>query len=251
VKQGIYYTCQTLNLTPGTDTNLIVYNQDHVGIGGNDDISPEETAKGNFASRFSWLSSYTGWAFALVGPVNPPKANEAGGTGYSLRCDIGLPTTPTPTGTLTANPNPIATYVPPSPQPPEPTMTPYPTPRSAQNLPVRQINIATATPIPQMTATPRSVTLNVQVFNDINNNGLLDPGEGISGVSMRLSDEQSGVPLAQGLTDADGRLSITVQNSGPVRLSVPLFGYSVLVVEDTLTVRIAVVSAVTLPDRIP
>ena len=251
VKQGIFYTCQTLNLAPGTDTNLIVYNQDHVGIGGNDDISPDERSKGNFASRFSWLSSYTGWAYALVGPVNPPKANEAGSTGYSLRCDIGLPVTQTPTGTLTANTNPGPTFVPPTPQPPEPTMTPFPTPRTAQNLPVRPINVASPTPTPAPLVTPRAVTLGTQVFIDANSNGVLDPGEGISGVSVRLSDEQSGVPLAQAMTDADGRLNITVVNPGPVRLSVPLFGYSLLVMDETSTVRIAVASTLLLPDRIP
>ena len=250
VKQGIYYTCQTLNLAPGVDTNIIIYNQDRVGIGGNDDISPEERAKGNFASRFSWLTSYTGYAYILVGEVNPPRANEAGGHTYSFRCDIGLPATPTPSITSTL-PVVGTPFVPPTPLPPEPTMTPYPTPRTAQNLPVREISNATATPAAQPAATPRVVALNVQIFNDVNRNGLLDPGEGISGVSVRVIDEQTGTPLGQSLTDVDGRVNFSVTNPGPVRLSVPLFGYSLLVTDTALTVRIAVATDVTLPARIP
>jgi len=256
VKQGIYYTCQTLNLGPGVDTNIIIYNQDRVGIGGNDDISPEERAKGNFASRFSWLASYTGHAYILVGEVNPPRASEAGGHTYSFRCDIGLPATPTPTPTpfgtgLPGTAAPAATFAVPTPVPPEPTMTPFPTPRTAQNLPVRQINVSTPTPAPQPTAVPRAIVLSVQIFNDVNKNGLLDPGEGISGVSVRLVDEQSGTPLAQTVTDADGRVNFAITNPGPVRMSVPMFGYSTLINEPAVTVRIAVVTDVTLPDRIP
>jgi hypothetical protein len=245
----VYYTCQTADLGPGVDTNIIIYNQDRVGIGGNDDISPAERAKGNFASRFSWLASYTGWAYLLVGEVDPPKVSEAGTRTYSVECDIGLPVTPTPTATVALNPG--FTVVPPTPLPPEPTMTPYPTPRTAQNLPVRPINNVNATPTPQPTATPRIVTLNVQIFNDIDKNGFLDPGEGISGVSVRLIDEQSGTPLAQSFTDADGRVNLSVENPGPVRLSVPLFGYSLLVNDTSLTVRIAVMSTPILPERIP
>jgi hypothetical protein len=66
-----------------------------------------------------------------------------------------------------------------------------------------------------------------------------------------LADEQSGTPLAQSQTDADGRVNFVVVNPGPVRLSVPLFGYSLLVNDPTLTVRIAVVTVPSLPVSIP
>lgn len=248
VKQGIYYTCQTLDLAPGVDTNLIVYNQDQVGIGGNDDISASERAKGNFASRLTWLASYTGHAYLLVGEVNPPRANEAGNYTYSIRCDIGLPATATPT----VGPAPVFVPTqPPIPQAPEETMTPFPTPRTAQNLPVRPVSIIDAPPTPQPTATPRIVRLSAQVFNDLNRNDLMDLGEGVAGVSVRVSDEQNGTPLAQSLTDADGRVSITVNNPGAVRLSIPLFGYSLLVNEEELLVRVAIISSINLPARIP
>jgi hypothetical protein len=254
VKQGIYYTCQTLNLAPGVDTNIIIYNQDRVGLGGNDDLSVEERNKGNFSSRFSWLATYTGNAFVLVGEVNPPLANEAGAHIYSLRCDIGLPATNTPTPGPTFDPNAPSgpgVAIPDTPEPPEATMTPYPTPRPAQNLPVRPISDGATTPTPQSTDTVRVVSVNVQVFNDHNKNNLLDPGEGIGGVSVRLADEQSGVPLAQTLTDADGRVNISVVSPGPVRLSVPLFGYTTLINDTTASVRISVATTVALPTRIP
>ena len=248
VKQGIFYTCQTLDLAPGVDTNLIIYNQDRVGIGGNDDISVQERSLGNFSSRLSWLASYTGNVFILVGEVNPPRANEAGGHTYSMRCDIGLPATATPSAQSSV----VAATAPPAvPQAPEPSMTPFPTPRTAQNLPVRPVSSINATATPQPTATPRIIQLTVQVFNDVNRNGLLDTGEGISGASVRVSDEASGIPLAQSQTDADGRVSISISNPGAVRLSVPLFGYSLLVNETELTVRIAIITAINMPVRIP
>jgi len=143
VKQGVYYTCETLDLSPGTDTNLIAFNQnapqnrDASLIAGNDNISMLEASRGNFASRVSWLSGYTGIAYLLVGDVTPPRANEAQARSYALQCTIGLPPSPTPTidpnPTSTPRP-PAAPFVPPTAEPPDPTMTPYPTPKAAQNL---------------------------------------------------------------------------------------------------------------------
>lgn len=250
VKQGVYYTCETLDLAGGTDTNIIVYNQDRVGIGGNDDISPENKAIGRFESRFTWLSGYTGYAYILVGEVNPPRANEGQIRSYSLICNIGIPATPTPTPNPfppTATPPPP----PPTPPPPENTPTPFPTPRPAQNLIVRPVEPGVLQPTVAPTPTPRTLLIDVQVFNDFNRNGLLDPGEGIAGAPVRLSDEQSGAPLGQAFTDPDGRVRFSVVNDGPVRVSVPLFGFSTVVDETPTTLRIGVEPMITPPERIP
>ncbi len=251
VKQGVYYSCFTFELSPGTDTNIIVYNQDQVAIGGNDDVSPDNTARGDFSSRFTWLSGYTGYAYILLGQVNPPRANEGQTRGYSLRCDIGLPATPTPTVDPRGTPTPAPPFQPPTPEPPEPTMTPYPTPRTAQNLPIRPIQPTPIVALPQPTPQPRRVALNAQIYNDTNRNNAPDPGEGIANVSVRLSDEATGLPLGQATTDADGRAGLVIFNNGPVRLAVPLFGYSTVIGEDTASVRIAVVSSPELPKRLP
>lgn len=251
VKQGVYYTCFTFELSAGTDTNIIVYNQDQVAIGGNDDISPEHTARGDFSSRLTWLSGYTGYAYILVGEVNPPRATEGQTRSYSLRCDIGLPATPTPTVDPRGTPTPVPPFVPPTPEPPDPTMTPYPTPRTAQNLPIRPIEATPVVPISQPTPQPRRVALSVQIHNEINRNNAPDPGEGIANVSVRVSDEATGLPLGQAVTDADGRAGLVVFNNGPVRLTVPLFGYSTVIADDAASVRIAVISSPELPRRLP
>jgi hypothetical protein len=247
VKQGVFYTCETQDLAGGADTNIIVYNQDRVAIGGNDDISPEDKAQGRFQSRFSWLSAYTGYAYILVGDVNPPRAGEAQARSYSLICTIGLPATPTPTpdpNPPTATPPPL----PPTPLPPEPTLTPFPTPRAAQNLVVQRFDVR-PTPAPPG-PTPRLLIIDVHVFNDYNRNNLLDAGEGIARASVRLADERTGTPLAQGFTDADGRARFPLSNDGPVRVNVPAFNFST-VVTDSVTLRIGIEPRIAPPARIP
>ena len=57
--------------------------------------------------------------------------------------------------------------------------------------------------------------------------------------------------MAQSATDADGRVNFSVVSPGPVRLSVPLFGYSAQVTDTAVTVRIAVLTTPTLPATIP
>lgn len=247
VKQGVYYTCETLDLTGGTDTNMIVYNQDRVGIGGNDDISPESKAIGRFESRFTWLSGYTGYAYILIGEVNPPRANEGQSRSYSLICNIGIPATPTPT----PNPNPPTPPPPPTPLPPEATPTPFPTPRAVQNLVVVPVDRAALAPTVAPTPTPRVLLIDVQVFNDFNRNGLSDGGEGIANASVRLYDEQTGTPLGQAFTDGDGRVRFSIINDGPVRVSVPMFGYATVIDQSPATVRIGIAPAVEAPERIP
>lgn len=247
VKQGIYYTCESSELAPGVDTNMIVYNSDRVGIGGNDDISPADRSAGKFGSRVTWLATYTGYVYVLVGEVYPHKANEAGGTDYTLLCKIGLPNTPTPGATATPGPVGSGPAVPLPPQ----TPTAIPTQRPPTALSVRPVDRTVAQPTPAPVPTPRVVVVDVQVFNDANRNGVLDLGEGIVGVSVRLNDEQTGAPLAQSTSDGGGRVRFSVQNEGPLRIQVPLFGYSALISQQNATVRIGLVSEVDLPQRLP
>jgi hypothetical protein len=249
VKQGIPYTCETLDLSGGTDTNMIVYNENREGLGGNDDISPEERARGSFRSRFSWIAAYTGDAYILVGEVNPPRASEGQSRSYSMLCNIGLPATPTPT----VNPNPPTPTVPFVPPTPLPTATPFPTPRPPQPLVVLPVSISAARPTAQPTATPRVMVIEVQTFNDYNRNGQLDPGtnEGIAGTPVQIYDAGTGTPLGQAFTDGDGRVRFSIINEGPVQVRVPTFGYSTIIDQPNGVVRIALQPAVDVPERIP
>ena len=258
VKQGVYYTCETLDLGGGADTNLIVYNQnalqnrDAALIGGNDNISLDEAARGNFASRLSWLSGYTGIAYLLLGDVTPPRAYEAEARTYSLQCTIGLPTPPT----ATPDPNPSATpapaepFVPPTAEPPDPTMTPFPTPKAAQNLVVRPIDaVPTAAATP--TEAPRLATMTVFVFVDRNKNGATDPREGVENIAVRITDDK-GTPLRWLRTNADGRaLFFEVHVTGPLRVSIPYFGYNAVIDDPNQIVNVALTGEMELPQNLP
>jgi hypothetical protein len=250
VKQGVYYTCETQDLQGGTDTNLIVYNQDRQGIGGHDDLSPADKAQGRFGSRVSWLAGYNGFVYILIGDVNPPRAHEGATRTYSLVCRVGLPDTPTPT----VNPNPPTATpppVPPTPLPPENTPTPFPTPRPAQNLVVRPIDPSALVPTAQPTPTPRVISLDVLIFIDNIRNNLPDPGEGVANAPVRVSDERTGTPLGLGYTDGDGRVRFSITNDGPVRVDVPIFGYSTVIDSPQASLQIAMIPALDLPQRIP
>jgi len=104
--------------------------------------------------------------------------------------------------------------------------------------------------LPTPPPTPRLLLIDIHVFNDFNRNNLLDAGEGIARASARLSDERTGTPLAQGFTDADGRVRFSLNSDGQVRVSVPSFNFST-VVTDSVTLRIAIEPRVASPARIP
>jgi hypothetical protein len=228
---------------------MIVYNENREGLGGNDDISPEERARGSFRSRFSWVAAYTGDAYILVGEVNPPRANEGQSRSYSLLCNIGLPATPTPT----VNPNPQPPTAPPPTLTPIPTATPFPTPRPPQPLVVLPVDLSQARPTAQPSPTPRVMVIEVQTFVDYNRNGQLDPGtnEGIAGTPVQIYDANTGTPLGQAFTDGDGRVRFSIINDGPVQVRVPTFGYSTIVDQPNSVVRIALQPAVDVPESIP
>jgi hypothetical protein len=94
------------------------------------------------------------------------------------------------------------------------------------------------------------ITLDVQVFNDLNRNGLLDAGEGIANASVRLNDEPTNTPLSQAYPD-EGRVRFQVTNNTPVKVSIPLFGYSTIVDSSNAVVRVALVPNVDYPVRLP
>jgi hypothetical protein len=218
VKPGMLITCRTSTLSAGTDTNLILYDDNRNGISGNDDVN---RAAGDLSSAVTYYVTYEGWLYGLVGQgFNVPQNLEASYT-YSYECFLGgLSTdTPTPTNTPSGPVPPTRTPIPTD--TPTPTVTPTPTPPFIQIQP-----LPTATPVGlPLTRIP----ISLQVYYDANGNNKQDPGEGVSGVSARVFDLVTGNLLAQGFTDDTGRVTFTVSAPGAVHLVVPYFNFSTIV----------------------
>jgi hypothetical protein len=69
----------------------------------------------------------------------------------------------------------------------------------------------------------------VLVYYDANDDRQPGAGEGIAGISAQAYEVVTNQLLAQGFTDEQGNLEFTVAAQGPVRVSVPFFGFSQLV----------------------
>lgn len=263
MKPGLYYTCETLNLSPYNDTNMIFLDQngnDFVPQLGNDDKVP-----GDYGSKLSILAPYTGYLSIVVGPVNPPPYEESYLYTYELLC-IEEAVTPTPTATATQP------YVPPSTgggtggavstSTPTPTPVgsglPTPTPFDPSSIfltltpaPPAQVVI---NPLP--TATPeagggRVATVNVTLYYDSNENYMPELTEGIVDVAVALYDNTTGQLLAFGYTNETG--SIRFENivaTGALRVSVPYLNYSQVVFGDDSNILLRVAPQ-QLPGAIP
>ncbi len=238
VKPGMLVTCRTLDLQPGTDTNLILYDANLNGINGNDD---NNRAAGDLSSSVSYFVTYEGWLYGLVGEGFSRPQSEQASTGYSYECTIGSQNTPTPAPTPTEIPGqPTRT--------PIPTETPIPTPTLTPTPPFVVVKpLPTATPPGLPTS---QIPISLLVYYDANSNNKYDPGEGILGVSARVIDLTTGQLLDQKLTDETGRASFTVSAPGAVQLVVPYLNYSTIILPSggAATIR---VSARELPRAIP
>jgi hypothetical protein len=249
-KAGVTYTCETFNLSPFADTNMIFLDQ----FGG--DFNPQlgnedkDRLGGDFGSMLTWRATYTGWLHIMVGPVNPPPYEESHLHTYDIRCDI-VQVTPTPTPTNTLQPLPPGTGPGTgpvsSPTPaltPEPSITPidfsFLTPSPTPEPPVISFQpLPTGTP---MSGGPQNVMINVTLYYDTNNNFTPDPGEGVQDVAVALYENASGRLLAFGYTNEAGMVSFDgVTAAGPVRVVVPFLNYSQIVVggQANILLRIA------------
>ncbi len=261
VKVGDRLQIETTNLAEGLDTNLILYREGGEMIDGNDDCEPGERR-----SCLEWSPDYTGLAYIMIGPVGTiPEAIGSGSRAYNLvvknvageaatlasRGDslagdgstgnvqygeelswavTPLPTTPTPplTGTTVAT-TPLATT---TPAPPA--------------VVVRPFSLASPTPTPQL----ETVTIQLSIYYDQNDNRAPDMAEGVAGVSVRVLDGLSNRELGQTFTDAQGYAMLAVPAGGVVRVSVSYLGYneSVKPPGKELSIRL---NALTLPSIIP
>ena len=241
VKRGMLMTCETLDLSPGTDTNMILYDDSRNGLAGNDDV---DKLQGELRSRVTVSINFDGFLYILVGQGYAVPPSQAIDYHYSLQCTSGAGeagATPTPTQSPvvvppTARPPTLppasSTPVPPPPTPMPPiSVRPLPTPTPPG--PVQQI-----------------VTADLRVSYDANDNGAADPGEGVVGLPVRVYDDVTGAPLAQGFTDDSGRAVLSVSAVGPIRVVVPYLSFETTVPPGGATIPV-LISPRDLPDQIP
>jgi hypothetical protein len=244
VTSGKLYTCETSDLGTAANTNIIFCSGESWDycFAGNDDVVPFDPEDPH-RSRLTFFSSYTGYLYVMLGQVGAEQIlpEEWKDLSYSLECRIDLPGTATPT--------PTSPYVAPAPQPtatpdlaaadtppPPPTDTPRP------QIIVRPMTSPTPPSAPPpATAAPSLYSIALTLYYDENENGQADPGEGISDVLVRAYDAISGALLSPNYTDETGSLRISVPADGPVRVSVPFFGFNQVVTttEANIQIRIA------------
>jgi hypothetical protein len=238
VKVGERLKVRTTNLAQGLDTNLILYRDNGAVIAGNDDCIPGERY-----SCIEWEPDYTGLAYVLVGPVGTiPEATSSGARAYSLVVEDIAGQTPTPAPSSSGGAYPWATPTsvygqplpwPVTPLPPTPTVsvtgsiTPV-APAVALTTPmapvrVRPLELAPPSPTPKPM---QSVTIDLSVYYDENNNRAPDASEGVVGISVRVLNAVDNELLAQAFTDTTGHTSLTLAAPGEVRVSVPYLGYN-------------------------
>jgi len=236
IKPGLHFTCETLDLAPGVDTNMIVFDGPSWdnAVGGNDDVE-----LGDYRSRFSYFSTYEGWLYILVGHGGRLPASELEDSDYKVRCEKQVPGQPTATSIpeSTRTPQPTA---PPGSATVTPTTSgsPIATPAPSEGLTVR--TLTTPTPVPATTPAPRFVPISLLVYYDANDDHQPGAGEGIAGVSAQAYEAVTNQLLAQGFTDEQGSLEFTVAAQGPVRVSVPFFGFSQLVAGEGASIYVRV-----------
>ncbi len=253
VKPGIFYTCETI-IPAGSaaDTNMIFW--DNNGNPFNPWLGNDDKGGLDFGSEVSYFSTYTGWLFIVVGPVNIPPLDEAPLHEYSLTC-LGLESTPTatpsPTTVFTGGGNGsgggTGTFPTITPQPTIafPTAFPTPTPFDFSILTPAPPPVVQFQPLP--TSTPsgggtQSANINVTLYYDTNNNFLPELTEGIVNAAVSLYDNGTGELISFGHTNETGVVRFTgVNAAGAVRVVVPFLNYSqvVLSANADILVRVA------------
>ena len=148
----------------------------------------------------------------------------------------------TGTPTITGTPDPQAATPTPDSQAatPTPSGPPIASPTPSENITVRPLT--TPTPVSVTTPAPRFVPISLLVYYDGNGDHQPGAGEGIAGISAQAYEVATNQLLAQGFTDEQGNLEFTVASSGPVRVSVPFFGFSQLVTGEGASIYLRVPS---------
>jgi hypothetical protein len=242
VKEGLYYTCETFDLSSVNDTNMIFYTGPgfDFGVGGNDD---KDRLAGDLGSEVSYRATYTGWLYVLVGPGPnmEPDYQYSNLYTYSMECTQVL-ATPTPTPTNTRPPAPGGGQVAsPTPFAFPATPTPFAFPTEVAPTPRPQIQIL---PLPTATAASgglRDLTLDVTIYYDANLNLMPELAEGIMDVAVAVFDNATGELLSIGFTNEAGNVRFgPISTATALRVTVPYLNYSQIVSESTaIQLRVA------------
>ncbi|MBL8166304.1 MAG: hypothetical protein JNJ61_30245 [Anaerolineae bacterium] len=120
-------------------------------------------------------------------------------------------------------------FGPPMPTRPAPTDVPITESTNEANTRREVINIALIsappTPQPSPTAIPQAlVSVEVVIAYDLNRNDSADANEGVQGMSVRLLDAATNQPLAAGLTDTSGFVTLQALTTNAVTVVVPYLG---------------------------
>ena len=237
VKPG-FYTCSTFDLSAVNDTNIILYNQNRDGLAGS-----EQTTRASVVSAYI---NYTGWLYALVGPVVPISYPESSSYTYSFRC---VETEPTATPTAVPTRPPTTGGVAP---PAQPTPTPFVFPTFPPSPTPFTFETATPTPRPNVQINPlpsptpaggpqQTDNLNITVYYDSNLNYTPELTEGIADIAVALYEQATGQLLAFGYTNEAGMIQFGgVTAVGPTRVSIPYLKYSQLVTNTQANILIRV-----------
>lgn len=251
MKPGIFYTCETI-IPAGSaaDTNMIFW--DSNGNPFNPWLGNDDKGGLDFGSEVSYLSTYTGWLFIVVGPVNEPPLDEADLHKYDLTCTAleSTPTpTPSPTSSFTGGGGTGSSFSTATPQSTVAFPTAFPTP-----TPIDFSQFFTPTPAPPPvvqfqplpTSTPvggstQEATINVTLYYDSNNNFLPELTEGIVNAAVALYDNGTGELISFGHTNETGVARFTAVNAaGAVRVVVPFLNYSQVVLGDNAEILVRV-----------
>ncbi len=222
VRAGVSYTCETGALGPGLDTNLIAYSgpDSSLVIGGNDDV---DASTGQIASRLTVTPVMDGDIYLLVG-YKYPQPNDIrypGDATYSFSCQVVVP--------------------------PAPPIAPGPITRTASSI--TRISTPAASPAQAPDRITPSV-VNVLVGYDRNGNDVIDPAEGVSGLSVLALDRTNHL-IGRGSTDSAGRLTLVLPYAGELRLSLPYLGASKVFRPGSDIIWSVLIPAVSLPGLIP
>ncbi len=241
VKPGAAVTCETSDLGPGVDTNLILYNASQEGVGGNDDI---DSSLLNLASRVTVQVDFSGWLYVLVGQGRKLDQEDALRSKYSLTCYGGDPT-PTPTPQPSLLPVPVGALPPPVFPAGENGLIPPASMQSSSPISVPSgspASIPPGSPSPIiLRAAPRRAQhqVSVYVFKDIRPDQEPGAGEGVPGIEAALATEEG--TLIAGVTDEFGRVGLAAFGSN-VRLQIPYLEVDYLLQPGNSTIYIIVSS---------
>ena len=235
VKPGLLFSCETFELAPVVDTNMILYDHNYNQIGGNDD-----RALGDYRSRLSYYSTYEGYLYLLVGTGDRLSFEDAKNSSYKLKCEKSVPGTSTPVGG--DGPSKDSTPVPTATSPSSPVPTPTSTPATVNDSVALTFQPLT-TPEPlKATPTPSGFrNFRLVIYYDDNSDGQFGAGEGVPGFYVRVLDAYGSEELARGYTDEQGNLSFSVPTVDLVQVLVPSLGLERQVAPSVPEVKIRIV----------